>query len=193
MKKFFKYSLYGLIYLIIILFMAVMFIVTTAKADLIKPNIGIDPNQVVLIQLNGLKKNNVPDTDHGIKQTWEFAHPTNKIFTGPLDRFKEMIKGESYKMLLNHKDHKINQVFSDENKVIRYLRRVIMLLLFENVCHHDYNNEKKCLDYMYCSEVTHFTFSVHGGTVIDPSTGTEGVHDIVVHDGKIEKITNLIN
>ena len=29
-----------------------------------------------------------------------------------------------------------------------------------------------------------------GGTVIDPSTGTEGVHDIVVHDGKIEKITN---
>ena len=29
-----------------------------------------------------------------------------------------MIKGESYKMLLNHKDHKINQVFADENKVI---------------------------------------------------------------------------
>ena len=57
MKKFFKYSLYGLIYLIIILIMAVMFIVTTAKADLIKPNTVIEPDQVVLIQLNGLKKN----------------------------------------------------------------------------------------------------------------------------------------
>ena len=57
MKKFFKYSFYGLIYLIIILFMAVMFIVTTAKADLIKPNTVIEPDQVVLIQLNGLKKN----------------------------------------------------------------------------------------------------------------------------------------
>ena len=29
-----------------------------------------------------------------------------------------MIKGESYKMLLNHKNHKINEIFSDENKVI---------------------------------------------------------------------------
>ena len=29
-----------------------------------------------------------------------------------------MIKGESYKMLLNHKDHKINEVFSDDKKVI---------------------------------------------------------------------------
>ena len=29
-----------------------------------------------------------------------------------------MLKNEIYSILLNHKDHKINQVFADENKVI---------------------------------------------------------------------------
>ena len=29
-----------------------------------------------------------------------------------------MIKGESYSMLLNHKDHKINEIYSEENKVV---------------------------------------------------------------------------
>jgi hypothetical protein len=91
---------------------------SSAFSEIVKPNETIVPEKVVKIQLDGLKKNDSGYKDQGIEQTWEFAHPTNKIFTGPLDRFKEMIKGESYKMLLNHKDHKINQVFSDENKVI---------------------------------------------------------------------------
>ena len=46
MRNFFKYSLYTLIYLVIIFFLAIMFIVT-AKADLIKPNKTIEPEQVV--------------------------------------------------------------------------------------------------------------------------------------------------
>ena len=91
---------------------------SSAFSEILKPNETIVPEKVVKIQLDGLKKNDSGYKDQGIEQTWEFAHPTNKIFTGPLDRFKEMIKGESYKMLLNHKDHKINQVFADENKVI---------------------------------------------------------------------------
>ena len=90
----------------------------SASSEILKPNETIIPKKVVKIQLDGLKKNDSGYKDQGIEQTWEFSHPTNKIFTGPLDRFKEMIKGDSYKMLLNHKDHKINQVFADENKVI---------------------------------------------------------------------------
>jgi len=92
--------------------------VVSASSKILKPNEAIVPIKVVKIQLDGLKKNDFAYKDQGIEQTWEFAHPTNKIFTGPLDRFKEMIKGESYKMLLNHKDHKINEIFSEENKVI---------------------------------------------------------------------------
>ena len=106
MKKYFKYFLYGLIYLILIFVFAVMFIVTT-KADIIKPNNGIEPYQVVKIQLRSLKNNNDPFKNAGIEQTWEFAHPNNKKFTGPLERFKILLNSDSYSMMLNHIDHKI--------------------------------------------------------------------------------------
>ena len=113
MKKIVKISLYGLLYLLVIFFLAVMFI-ATAKADLVKPNNGIEPFQVVKIQLRSLKKNDNPKKDNGIEQTWEFAHPNNKKNTGPLDRFKTMIKGKSYKMLLNHLDHKVVEIKSTD-------------------------------------------------------------------------------
>ena len=77
MKKIIKYSLIGLIYLFIVFILAIFFI-TTAKAELIKPNNNIEPYQVVKIQLRSLKKNDTPFKDNGIKQTWEFAHPDNK-------------------------------------------------------------------------------------------------------------------
>ena len=113
MKKIIKYSLYGLIYLFIIFLFAIMFIVT-AKADLVKPNNSIEPYQVVKIQLRSLKKNDDPTTDNGIEQTWEFAHPNNQKNTGPLGRFKTMIKGKSYEMLLNHLDHKVVEIKSSD-------------------------------------------------------------------------------
>ena len=80
-----------------------------SQADLIKPNNNIEPYQVIKIQLKSLQNNNLPSIDNGIKQTWEFAHPSNKKNTGPLSRFKVMLKGKSYKILLDHLDHKIIQ------------------------------------------------------------------------------------
>ena len=86
-----------------------------AKADLIKPNSGIEPIQVVKIQLRGLKNNDQLYQDGGIEQTWEFAHPKNRKFTGPLTKFKSMIKGDDFSMLLNHKEHKVKEVFMSED------------------------------------------------------------------------------
>ena len=80
-----------------------------SQADLIKPNNNIEPYQVVKIQLKSLQKNNSPSIDNGIEQTWQFAHPSNKKNTGPLNRFKIMLKGKSYKILLDHLDHEIIQ------------------------------------------------------------------------------------
>ena len=85
-----------------------------SHADLIKPNNNIEPYQVVKIQLKSLQKNNSPSIDNGIEQTWEFAHPNNQKNTGPLDRFKTMIKGKSYVMLLNHLDHKVVKIKSTD-------------------------------------------------------------------------------
>ena len=109
MKKYLKFFLYGFIYIILILIFAVMFIVTT-RAEIVKPNNQIEPYQVVKIQLKSLKNNDKPFVNAGIEQTWEFAHPNNKKFTGPLEKFKIMLNGESYKMLLNHLDHSITEV-----------------------------------------------------------------------------------
>ena len=115
MKKFVKYSLYGLIYAVIIFFLAAMFIVT-AKADLTEPNKVIEPYKVVKIQLTALMNNDTPNKDSGIEQTWKFAHPSNKKYTGPLPRFINLLNSESYKMLLNHKESEIIEVFKSNSR-----------------------------------------------------------------------------
>ena len=80
------------------------------KADLQIPNNSILPAEVIKIQLVGLMDNDKGFKDSGIEQTWNFAHPNNKRNTGPLPKFKMMIKGDSYKMLLNHLSHTITMV-----------------------------------------------------------------------------------
>ena len=87
-------------------------------ADIIKPAKNLTAYDVIKIQLNALKKNNKPDKNFGIKQTWAFAHPSNKINTGPFDRFQKMLQGDQYKMLLNHESHKIKLIMSSKNKYI---------------------------------------------------------------------------
>ena len=104
-----------------ILKLSIIFFLINTSADsseIIKPSINIKPAQVIKIQLEGLKKNDIPNKDQGIEQTWEFAHPSNQRFTGPLSRFKEMIKGDSYNMLLNHISHKIIEIYSNKKKAV---------------------------------------------------------------------------
>ena len=88
------------------------------KADFVKPNSNIKPDDVIKIQLKSLMKNDVPSKDNGIKQTWEFAHPNNQRFTGPLDNFTKMIKGDSYKMLIGHIGHEISEIDNDNKKAL---------------------------------------------------------------------------
>ena len=77
---------------------------------LVKPKPTIKPAEVLLIQLNALKNNSNPYVDFGIEQTWEFAHPNNKIITGPLDKFKKMIYSKSYEILIDHENHKVEKI-----------------------------------------------------------------------------------
>ncbi len=86
------------------------------KADLIQPNQKLDPYDVVKIQLDALKNND--EKDMGIKQTWLFAHPDNKKFTGPYSRFRIMIYGQQYKYLINHSSHKIKLISNSPNTYI---------------------------------------------------------------------------
>ena len=95
-----------------ILFFLITFIYFNSSfADVLKPSVNIDPKQVVVIQLNALMKNDSPYKDRGIEQTWEFAHPNNQRMTGPLDRFKRMLKGASYSMLIDHKENTVTEIY----------------------------------------------------------------------------------
>ena len=89
----------------------ILFNFSYAFGDLIKPNIEIEPKKVVKIQLSALMKNDNPYKDSGIIQTWEFAHPNNQKITGPLEKFKNMIKTDSYSMLINHSNHEILEIY----------------------------------------------------------------------------------
>jgi hypothetical protein len=84
-------------------------------ADIIKPTKNLTAYDVVKIQLNALKKNNKPNKNSGIKQTWVFAHPENKKFTGPYERFEKMLLGNQYNFLLNHDSHKIKLIMNSKN------------------------------------------------------------------------------
>ena len=102
---------------LIIVFLSISFSTCFAQ-ELIKPNNGIEPIQVVKIQLRGLKNNDSPYKDKGIEQTWEFAHPSNKKYTGPLEKFKSMLKGDAYSMLLNHQEHKVKEVYLSDDVAV---------------------------------------------------------------------------
>ena len=96
-------------FLIIILLLSLF--LKPSLAEIIKPSKEIDPGQVIKIQLSALMKNDNPYKDRGIIQTWEFAHPNNQKITGPLEKFKNMIKTDSYSMLINHSNHEILEVY----------------------------------------------------------------------------------
>ena len=96
---------------IIILF---FILAKSSSAEILKPSIDIDPKKVIKIQLTALMKNDFPYKDRGITQTWEFAHPNNQKITGPIERFKNMLKTDSYSMLLNHSSHDVVEVYKSD-------------------------------------------------------------------------------
>jgi len=79
--------------------------------NLVKPSPDINPIDVVEVQLFALQSNG--ENDFGIRQTWEFAHPRNKMATGPLPRFISMIKTPAYSILLNNLKFETKEIFND--------------------------------------------------------------------------------
>jgi len=97
-----------------IIFIILLFYSSFAHTELIKPNPNFNPIEVVSIQLEALKNNDTPYKNAGIEQTWEFAHPSNRKFTGPLDNFIIMMNSKAYSIMLNHNDHTIIPVENND-------------------------------------------------------------------------------
>ena len=96
----------------IIVLSILLFLSKISFADnLVKPSPDINPIDVVEVQLFALQSND--ESDFGIRQTWEFAHPRNKMATGPLPRFTSMIKTPAYSILLNNLKFETKEIFND--------------------------------------------------------------------------------
>jgi hypothetical protein len=63
------------------------------------PNETYTPQQVITIVLDSMQKNAADD--EGIATVFRFASPDNKLVTGPLPRFTQMIK-RGFPDMLNH-------------------------------------------------------------------------------------------
>lgn len=98
--------------------LALLTAVPSAALEIQRPDPVLSPAKVVSIQLEALKNNDVPRLDAGIKQTYALAHPANKRLTGPLPKFTQMLEGPLYSMMLNHRDHKIEQVSQTGDKAV---------------------------------------------------------------------------
>ncbi|MEM9300627.1 MAG: DUF4864 domain-containing protein [Pseudomonadota bacterium] len=66
------------------------------------PAAGLDPLEVVRIQLEALQHNDEPGPDAGIRTAFRFASPGNRATTGPIDRFIQMVRSEGYEPLVDH-------------------------------------------------------------------------------------------
>ena len=121
----------------IIVILLITFFTSSSHAELIKPNKELDPYDVVKIQLNALQNND--DKDNGIKQTWYFAHPDNKKYTGPYDRFRVMLYGQQYKYLINHSSHKIKLISNSPNT---YIYRIEILSLEKKLFFYEWHVQK---------------------------------------------------
>ena len=110
------------------------FNISLLKADLLIPQNSILPAEVIKIQLVGLMNNDKEFKDSGIEQTWNFAHPSNKKATGPLDNFKRMIKGDTYQMMIDHLSHTITQLGSSEKWA-----QFEVIILDKNKIYHKFN------------------------------------------------------
>ena len=121
----------------------VLLSISFSSAEILNPDSAISPKEVVSIQLSGLQKNDFKYKDSGIEQTWNFAHPNNKKVTGPLGKFKRMIKGASYQMMIDHLSHTITELGSSDKWA-----QFEVIILDKNKIYHKFNwqVEKYTLD-----------------------------------------------
>ncbi len=84
--------------------------VGAADLPLTEPDPSLSPQDVVSIQIEALRNNDIPYEDRGIAVTFNFASPANKRMTGPLERFKAMVRNPVYGPMIKHRSAQYKDV-----------------------------------------------------------------------------------
>jgi hypothetical protein len=61
----------------------------------------LSPAEVIRIQMEALQHNG--KDDRGIETAFQFTSPNNRAFTGPLTRFRQIVRNPAFSIMLNHK------------------------------------------------------------------------------------------
>ena len=92
------------------------------QAELPQPTRGQLPGDVVRIVIEALAQNDEPHMDAGIATTFAFASPANKVNTGPLLKFTQMLRTPAYGIMIDHLEHEFSEVVmmgSDAYQMVR--------------------------------------------------------------------------
>ena len=93
--------------------------VCLAQSPVLQPSPELSPEDVISIQLKALSETeNNPATNSGVARVWAFAHPANRIVTGPIARFTQMLKSPPYRALIGHRRHHLRQVEVTKDKAL---------------------------------------------------------------------------
>lgn len=79
-----------------------------------KPSPLLPPEEVVKIQLRALKHND--SSNHGIAIAYRFASPENRLYTGPLSRFIQMLYNPLYAPMLNYETEELGEMKKRGNR-----------------------------------------------------------------------------
>jgi len=87
-----------------------------------QPGIDLLPQDVVRIVINALANNDNPFADAGIATTFAFASPANRVNTGPLDKFTQMVKNDVYGNMVDHVESEFSKVVHDGNNAYQLVQ-----------------------------------------------------------------------
>lgn len=79
------------------------------------PDPSYSPAAVIDTQLSALANNDDPVTNAGIKTAYNFASPSNRRATGPLDRFVKMVNGPQYAPMIDHEEAVVGPLEQEGN------------------------------------------------------------------------------
>ena len=88
----------------------------TENQSLPRPDVSLQPEDVVMIILDALANNDHPYPNAGIETTFNFASPANRANTGPLRRFITMVKGPVFGVMVKHKQSELSEVVFSGNR-----------------------------------------------------------------------------
>lgn len=82
-----------------------------------EPSTEYTPKEVITIVVQALKSNR-RELDDGLEIVFRFASPNNKRNTGPIERFKRMIK-LGFGDMVNHKATRFGDILIDDNVALQ--------------------------------------------------------------------------